>query len=147
MHSTSLLGHDKWVQKSDSAFCSGLRHETTFCIKWLAKEIIRFPFLFAGAHKRMQLCTVPPEKAATSHTPDRSLIASRTCVCQRERSLAAAVCALGPEQYSSWNMCCPDLLTLVNLQDKKRDKVRSTWKGWTDMTVFLLHTGDNEKGI
>lgn len=52
-------------------------------------------------HTRKDLCILPPERAATSHTPDRSLIASRTCVCRRERSLAAAVCVLGPEQYSS----------------------------------------------
>lgn len=65
-------------------------------------------------------CNVPPERAATSHTPDRSLIASRTCDGPRGRNLAAAACVLGPERCSSWNMCCPGLLTLVNLRDKKR---------------------------
>ncbi len=70
------------------------------------------------------LCILPPERAATSHTPDRSLIASRTCVCPRGRSLAAAACVWGPEQYSSWNTCCPGLLTLVNLREKKRRQTK-----------------------
>lgn len=44
---------------------------------------------------------IPPERAATSRTPGRSLIASRTCVCLRGRNLAAAACVLAPERCSS----------------------------------------------
>lgn len=63
---------------------------------------------------------IPPERAATSRTPGRSLIASRTCVCLRGRNLAAAACVLAPERCSSWNTCCPDLLALVNLQQEEK---------------------------
>lgn len=107
----------------------GLRCEGTLCIICpFVRSFLIISLVFSSVGLKTDpcikfthadLCIIPPERAATSHTPDRSLIASRTCVCRRERSLAAAACVWGPGRYSSWNTCCPGLLTLVNLRGRQ----------------------------
>lgn len=74
----------------------------------------------SALNKRRQ---IPPGRAVTSRTPNRSCSAFRTYVGQRGRSRAAVAYASVPAQCSSWSMCYPGLSNLAGLEGKDRRSI------------------------